>query len=220
MAPSPISIFRTLRDNNQKIVHSHEVIIALDELLSSMQDAETGQRGFLLTNNEKYLEPYNSAVMAIPPKLDEIAQLTSDNPAQKPRITALKLHIGAKLAELKETIDLRRTQGLDTALAVVNSDRGKVEMDAIRAQLAAMSQEEADLRSRRFAEMNAAQKTALASSLLSGASRHSPDGDDRLLDPQSNTGSSARGMASIGPGRIGIRDDRGPAYRATRQQHS
>jgi signal transduction histidine kinase/CheY-like chemotaxis protein/CHASE3 domain sensor protein len=159
---------QTLRDNNQKIVHSHEVIIALDELLSSMQDAETGQRGFLLTNNGKYLEPYSSSVMAISPKLDEIAELTSDNPAQKPRVTALRLHVGAKLAELKETIDLRRTQGLDTSLALVNSDRGKVEMDAIRAQLAAMSQEEADLRSRRFAELNAAQKTALASSLLSG----------------------------------------------------
>ena len=123
--------------------------MALDELQSSAQDAETGQCGFLLTNNEKYLEPYNSALLAIPPKLDEIAQLTSDNPAQKPRVAALKLHIGAKLAELKETIDLRQTHGLDAALAVVNSDRGKAEMDAIRAQLAAMSQEEAALRSKR-----------------------------------------------------------------------
>ena len=160
---------RTLRDNNQKIVHSQEVIMALDELFSSAQDAETGQRGFLLTNNEKYLEPYKSALLAIPPRLDEIAQLTSDNLAQKPRIAALKLHIGAKLAELKETIDLSRTQGLDAALAVVNSDRGKAEMDAVRAQLAAMSQEEAELRSKRLAEMNDAQKTALVSSLLSGA---------------------------------------------------
>jgi signal transduction histidine kinase/CheY-like chemotaxis protein/CHASE3 domain sensor protein len=159
---------QTLRDNNQRIVHSHEVIIVLDELLSNTQDAETGQRGFLLTNNEKYLEPYNSALLAIPPRLDEIAQLTSDNPRQKPRIAALRLHVGGKLAELKETIDLRRTQGLDPALAVVNSDRGKVEMDAIRAQVAALGQEEAELRSRRIAEMNDAQKTALASSLLSG----------------------------------------------------
>lgn len=159
---------QTLSDNNQKIIHSHEVIVALDELLSSMQDAETGQRGFLLTNNGKYLEPYNSAVIAIPPKLDEIAQLTSDNPAQKPRIAALRLHVGAKLAELKETIDRRQTQGLDAALAVVNSDRGKVEMDAVRGQLAAMSQEEAELRSKRFDELNAAQKTALTSGLLSG----------------------------------------------------
>lgn len=158
---------QTLRDDNEKIVHSHEVIIALDELLSSAQDAETGQRGFLLTNNEKYLEPYNSALITIPSKLDEIAELTQDNPAQKPRVTALKLHVGAKLAELKETIDLRRAQGADAALAVVSSDRGKVEMDAIRAQFAAMAQEEAELRVKRTAEMSDAQKNALASGFLS-----------------------------------------------------
>jgi CheY-like chemotaxis protein/signal transduction histidine kinase/CHASE3 domain sensor protein len=159
---------QALREGNQKIVQSHEVIIALDELLSGTQDAETGQRGFLLTNNEKYLEPYNLALISIPSKLDEITELTRDNAAQKPRINALRLHVGAKLAELKETIDLRRNQSLDAALAVVNSDRGKAEMDGIRAQLAAMSQEEAAVRTRRLAEMNDAQKTALASSLLSG----------------------------------------------------
>src|ERR1700722_600964 len=159
---------RTLRDDNQKIVHSHEVITTLDELLSGAQNAETGQRGYLLTNNEKYLEPYNAALIEIPPKLDQITELTRDNPAQKPRIDALRSHLGAKLAELKETIDLRHSQGLEPALAVVNSDRGKFEMDAIRAQVTAMAQEEAMLRSRRLTEMNDAQKTALASSLLSG----------------------------------------------------
>ena len=79
---------RTLRDDNQKIVHSHEVITTLDELLSGAQNAETGQRGYLLTNNEKYLEPYNAALIEIPPKLDQITELTRDNPAQKPRIDA------------------------------------------------------------------------------------------------------------------------------------
>ena len=54
----------TLRDNNQKAIHSHEVDVALNDLLSSIQDAETGQRGFLLTNNERYLEPYNAALAA------------------------------------------------------------------------------------------------------------------------------------------------------------
>ncbi len=159
---------QALSEGNQKIVQSHEVIIALDELLSGAQDAETGQRGYLLTNNERYLEPYNLALISIPSKLDEIAELTRDNPAQKPRISALRSHVGAKLAELKETIDLRRNQSLEAALAVVNSDRGKTEMDDIRAQLAAMSQEEAAVRTRRLAEMNDAQKTALASSLLTG----------------------------------------------------
>ena len=159
---------QAVRDGNQKIVQSYDVIVALDGLLSSAQDAETGQRGFLLTNNERYLEPYKTALAVIPAKLNEITQLTRDNPAQERTVAALRVHVEAKLAELAQTIDLRRTQGLDTALAVVNSDRGKIEMDAIRAQLAAMGQEEASLRARRLAEMNVAQQTALASGLLSG----------------------------------------------------
>jgi CheY-like chemotaxis protein/CHASE3 domain sensor protein len=157
---------QTLRDDNDKIIHSHEVIIALDDLLSSAQDAETGQRGYLLTSNEQYLGPYNAAVAAMPRRLNTIGQLTSDNPAQQQRLGVLRQHVVAKLAELKETIDLRQSKGADAALAVVNSDRGKVEMDAIRAQLSAMGQEEADLRTRRLAEMNNAYGTALVTSAL------------------------------------------------------
>ena len=155
-----------LREDNEKIIHSHEVIIALDTLLSDAQDAETGQRGFLLTGNEIYLDPYNAALTAIPSKLNDIARLTSDNPTQQARIGSFKSHI--ELAELKETIDLRRSQGAAAALAVVNSDRGKAEMDAIRTQLSAMDQVEAGLRDKRLAEMNDAYKTALASGVLSG----------------------------------------------------
>ena len=57
---------QTLRADNEKIVHSHDVIVALDGLLSTMQDAETGQRGFVLTGNEKYLEPYSTALANAP----------------------------------------------------------------------------------------------------------------------------------------------------------
>ena len=157
---------RTLRENNQKIVHSHDVIVALNELLSSAQDAETGQRGFLLTNNERYLDPYSSALATIPARLDEIAQLTSDNPLQQSRMGPLRAHVAAKLAELGQTIEARRTQGFDAAMAIVTSDRGKVQMDGIRGLLAAMNQEEANLRVKRIAEMDAAYATALASSFV------------------------------------------------------
>ena len=158
---------QTLKDDNQKIVHSHQVIAVLDDILSTMKDAETGQRGFLLTYKDRYLEPYNNALAAVGAQLDELAQLTRDNPRQQMRIGPLRQHIGAKLAELKETIDLRRTAGADAALAVVVTDRGKVEMDIIRTQIGVMNQEEADLREKRLAEMNDAYNTALISGILS-----------------------------------------------------
>jgi CheY-like chemotaxis protein/signal transduction histidine kinase/CHASE3 domain sensor protein len=159
---------KTVEENNEKIVHSHEVIVALDAVFSTMQDAETGQRGFLLTGNDKYLDPYNAALATVPSKLAGVAQLTSDNPAQQTKISALKSFIDAKLAELKETIDLRRSQGEAAALGIVNTDRGKAAMDAIRAQLSTMDQTEAVLRDKRLDEMNAAYRTALASGILSG----------------------------------------------------
>jgi len=159
---------QTLREDNQKILHSHTVIIAIDELLSTVQDAETGQRGYLLTGKDSYLEPYENAVSAATSRIDSVASLTQDNATQQANIAQLRRHIEAKLTELKETIDLHRSAGNAAALAVVTTDRGKVEMDAIRAQLEVMRQEELRLRQIRLAEMENAYKTAVAVGVLSG----------------------------------------------------
>ncbi len=157
-----------LRGDNEKILHSHAVLTSLDELLSTTQDAETGQRGFLLTGNDKYLEPYDKALQDAPSRLDALKELVQDNPTQETNLVQLRRHVDAKLSELKETIDLRRTRSIEAALAVVNSDRGKNEMDAIRAQLEIMRQEELRLRVIRLAEMDNAYKTAITSGVVSG----------------------------------------------------
>ncbi|MGO4674889.1 response regulator [Bosea sp. 2YAB26] len=159
---------QALRNGSERVIQTHQVIVALERLMSQAQDAETGQRGFLLTGDERYLAPYNAAVSAIPAQLDEISERTRENPSQGPRIAALRRQVGSKLAELKETIELRRVQGIDAAMAVVSSDRGKLAMDAIRSQIAAISQEEGETRAKRLVEMADAQKTALVSGLLSG----------------------------------------------------
>ncbi|WP_294054508.1 response regulator [Sphingomonas sp.] len=151
-----------------KILHSHEVIASLDELLSTLQDAETGQRGYLLTGNDQYLAPYEEARAQAGPRLDAIATLTRDNATQQSRLATLRRHADAKLGELKDTIDLRRSGGAAAALALVASDRGRVEMDAIRNQLDLMQQEEARLRQMRIDEMEGAYRTAWAAGILTG----------------------------------------------------
>jgi CheY-like chemotaxis protein/CHASE3 domain sensor protein len=157
-----------LRINNEKIRHTHAVLIAIDELLSTTQDAETGQRGYLLTGNDRYLEPYQGAVAAVASRVEAVAALTKDNPTQQANLGQLERHIDAKLAELEETINLRRSKGAQAALDLVTTDRGKVEMDEIRKQLDVMRQEENRLRQIRLAEMEGAYRTALASGVLSG----------------------------------------------------
>jgi len=158
-----------LRDSDARIRHSHNVIIGLDEVLSTVQDAETGQRGYLLTGRDQYLAPYSEAVARVATKLDAIAALTRDNATQQARIETLRRHVAAKLAELKHTIDLRQAGNSAAALDLVNSDRGKAEMDAVRAQLDLMQEEEARLREQRLAEMADAYQTARLTALLAAA---------------------------------------------------
>ncbi|MBL8555988.1 MAG: response regulator [Phenylobacterium sp.] len=157
-----------LQDNNARVRHSHEVIVALDDLLSTVQDAETGQRGYLLTGNERYLDPYRRAAAETESNIDAVAALTADNAVQQTNAAQLRRNLQAKLAELKETIALRQTEGVAAALAVVNTDRGKAEMDAIRTRLEVMRREEQRLRALRVSEMQASQTSAVLSGVLSG----------------------------------------------------
>ncbi|MCO8018607.1 response regulator [Brevundimonas diminuta] len=157
-----------LRANNQQIIHTHEVIVAVDELLSAAQDAETGQRGYLLTGNVSYLQPYETATRDLNRRLGDIAELTRDNPVQQGHLNQLRARLDAKLAELDAALQARRTEGMQAALARMATDQGKQEMDAIRAQVALMRQEEQSVRQQRLTEMNAAYRTALISGVLSG----------------------------------------------------
>jgi PAS domain S-box-containing protein len=115
-------------------------------LLSALKDAESGQRGFLLTGGPQYLEPYRAALPEIASHLEFLRQAATHHSDERNFVTRLSGAIADKLAELKRTIDLYRKEGASTALQVVETDRGKLAMDHIR-QLcsAAIQSEEAEL---------------------------------------------------------------------------
>ncbi|MFY8142522.1 MAG: response regulator [Caulobacter sp.] len=156
-----------LRGNSQRIWHTHDVMMALNELMSMTQDAETGQRGFLLTGKSDYLKPYEIAASESASRIETVRDLTRDNPTQQSNIKTLERQINAKFEELEETVRLRRDAGQAEALAVVDTDRGKIEMDAIRRQIEAMRNEEDRQRDLRLSEMEIAYRTALLSGVLS-----------------------------------------------------
>ncbi|MEG3839142.1 CHASE3 domain-containing protein [Microcoleus sp. herbarium14] len=144
-----------LVENERWVSHTHRVLTELEATLSTLKDAETGQRGYLLTGEERYLEPYYSAIARINKQVDGLQQLTADNNRQQQRIRDVKIAIDSKLAELQETINLRREQNLEAALRVVKSGRGKQIMGGIRQQVAAMTAEETDLLQQRARESQA-----------------------------------------------------------------
>lgn len=158
--------FQGLRLANQRIVETHRAIVSLQSLLSKLQDAETGQRGYLLTGEESYLAPYRTALAGVDNQLEKVSERTKENPGQRERLDKLRQHVDAKLDEMAEAIALRKDQSLERALTLVRSDRGKLEMDAIRETVDAMTQVENDMRAVRLVEMDRAQSQALISTIL------------------------------------------------------
>jgi CheY-like chemotaxis protein/CHASE3 domain sensor protein len=116
----------------EAVTQGVELIVQIQNLLSSAKDAETGQRGFLLTADEAYLEPFNSGRTAIDGELTRIRALTAQSPDQQQRLNQLQALITAKLNELLSTVTLKRAGKSEEALTVVRTDRGKVLMDQIR----------------------------------------------------------------------------------------
>jgi len=110
-----------------------ELIVQIQNLLSSVKDTETGQRGYLLTGDDAYLEPFNSGRAAIDGELDKIQVLTAKDPEQQQRLQQLRGLIASKVDELLSTITLKRAGKSEEALAIVRTDRGKILMDRIRA---------------------------------------------------------------------------------------
>ena len=160
------SSITTLNETAEWVDHTYLVLGQLEKITSSLKDAETGQRGFLITNLENYLEPYNTASAAVDEAIAAVRDLTSDNPRQQERLDNLEPLVEAKRAELQETIDLRRDEGFDAALAVVLTDKGKAVMDNIRKLIGEMSGEEAALLIVRDEEAQATSSRAIFTILL------------------------------------------------------
>jgi signal transduction histidine kinase/CheY-like chemotaxis protein len=111
---------------------TREIISGVNGLLLAVTNAETGQRGFLLTGQDSYLEPYRQARADIPALLKGLKTASATHPDQTRRIQRLSPLIDEKLAELALTIQLRQSKGLAAALPTVYTDRGRVLMGQVR----------------------------------------------------------------------------------------
>jgi|HubBroStandDraft_5_1064220.scaffolds.fasta_scaffold00928_4 CheY-like chemotaxis protein/signal transduction histidine kinase/CHASE3 domain sensor protein len=142
-----------------------ELLGRLESLLSTIIDAETGQRGFLLTGEESYLAPYTDAKDALPDEIKSMRTLLVNRPEQRRRLDAIESLANLKMAELESTVAARRAGKVDAALAIVRTDRGKIYMDRIRAAVNEMDSAERQLLAQHAEESRNAATVSLAVTL-------------------------------------------------------
>ena len=115
-----------------QIEESTKILAVLNKIQGHIVDAETGQRGYLLSGNTQYLAPYTNSTNEINKSLDNLRSLVTHVPEQSAIYELITRHIARKLAELELTVRMRKDGNQDAWKYVVSSDIGQFQMDAIR----------------------------------------------------------------------------------------
>lgn len=127
-----------LKDGQKTSTHLTQVDGAIDDLLSRLKDAETGQRGYLLTDRKEYLEPYRSASRTVVRDLASLKELIATDSNQSHTLTKIEPLINDKLDELARTVGLLESGDREAALSIVQSGQGLHLMEQIRDGIQAM----------------------------------------------------------------------------------
>jgi signal transduction histidine kinase len=135
VAGSSVWLSERTRENAIDVQDAQSIRTRTSRLLALLLDAETGQRGFLLTQDPKYLEPYEAARRQIDPDIERLKQLHQSDPDQEKMLDDLSGVVAGKLAELAQTIALAQVGNSAAALEIVKTDRGRDLMIAARQNL-------------------------------------------------------------------------------------
>jgi PAS domain S-box-containing protein len=125
-----------------RVGQSRQVQATLKDLLSSVREAETGLRGYVITADEAYLAPYSHAIAALGPMVERVDAMTRSSPSQQGRLHTLRQRIDDRVSELNRTLGAYRQGGFIAARDVMHTDRGKTTMEALRTEVDAMVAEE------------------------------------------------------------------------------
>lgn len=142
---------QSLFKSSDLVDHSKLVVKNLETALSIMKDAETGQRGYLLTGNEVFLQPYNGSYQKALNTVDEFQRLTRDNPQQQTNGASVKAILIYRLNILQQLIDKKRAGNIITAADLL---AGKSAMDALRAAISKAEIDEDYLLRRRVGQLD------------------------------------------------------------------
>lgn len=140
-----VSALRRFASASESVEHTMLVNVSVHDVLEALVDAETGERGFLLTGRRDYLEPYEHARARLGDAIGRLRSLTRDNPRQQSVLDDIERDAVLKLTGIQQLIELRSSEGLGAAVEATLTESDKASMDALRRDVAAMEQEESRL---------------------------------------------------------------------------
>ncbi|MDB6090388.1 MAG: hybrid sensor histidine kinase/response regulator [Gammaproteobacteria bacterium] len=162
---SYLSVVR-LNENAAWVAHTQEVITRLESILAAATDSETAERGYVITGDESYLEPYRQSATLVDEQARRLLGLTADNPAQTQRLNSMVPLVTERLAILRAIIELRKSQGFAAAQSEILSGKGKQFHDRIRRLIDEMKGAETALLSER--EQRVKRSSAVARGVIIG----------------------------------------------------
>ncbi|MFZ2307187.1 MAG: PAS domain S-box protein [Rhodoferax sp.] len=154
--------YRQIEEASNLRRDSRTIITAGDRLLSALTEAETAQRGYALTGDESYLQPYLDVRDGMQLHVETLRRMAS-NPSAQQHVEALAPLVRVKMQEMEKTIALRRSRDVMAALALINSDEGKRLMEGIRREMGSFVQIETDIQAQHNAQFDAGLRRLFAS---------------------------------------------------------
>ncbi len=144
-----------LISNSRLVNHTNEVLIQAENIISLLKDAETGQRGYLVTGDREFLEHYNGSYANVTKSFNDLSDLTGDNPVQQKNLREIKSLYEAKFGQMQSTIDITSKVGIDIVdreMRLKQMKRGKKIMDQIRILIDHVKAEENNILTDRLAQ--------------------------------------------------------------------
>ncbi|HEY5225316.1 MAG TPA: CHASE3 domain-containing protein [Methylovirgula sp.] len=164
-----VHLASTTSDNAVEVTEARTLRGLSSAILIAAIDAETGERGFVLTREPRYLEPYNAARAKLPGLLAQFRSLSAHRTEMRPLAARVDELATAKLAELTQTIDLAKANKLTPALLIVHADRGKKFMDDLRAALAQLASTEETRVQQRLSRLESDARALILINVIGGA---------------------------------------------------
>ncbi|WP_017720337.1 CHASE3 domain-containing protein [Kamptonema formosum] len=131
-----------LIESHKGLAHTQEVLGKLEGIISLMKDAESGQRGYIITGQDADLKLYQADLESVQRIVQELRQLISDSPSMQRRLATLEPLISRRLAQLQNRLNVRKTQGFEAAAQLLRAGKGSSVINEIRQHIQEMKEEE------------------------------------------------------------------------------